>query len=87
MKKIALALAGASVAITGVAATPASAADFRGDERGSYEQLQTRNYGQTTTSRRIGWGTTSASAMTTAPRGTAGSGAIASTAAMPATTW
>ncbi|HEX5238759.1 MAG TPA: RcnB family protein [Sphingomicrobium sp.] len=43
MKKIALALAGASVALTGLAATPASAADFRGHDRGRHEQDQTRN--------------------------------------------
>ena len=42
MKKIALALAGASVALTGFAATPAAAADFRGHDRGRYEQVQTR---------------------------------------------
>lgn len=42
MKKIALALAGASVAITGLAATPAAAADFRGHDRGRHEQVQTR---------------------------------------------
>jgi Ni/Co efflux regulator RcnB len=42
MKKIALALAGASVALTGLAATPAAAADFRGHDRGRYEQVQTR---------------------------------------------
>src|SRR5690242_15368226 len=43
MKKIALALAGASVAITGLAATPAAAADFgRHNDRGRYEQVQNR---------------------------------------------
>jgi|SRR5690348_12677415 Ni/Co efflux regulator RcnB len=42
MKKIALALAGASVAITGLAATPAAAADFRGHDRGRYEQVNKR---------------------------------------------
>jgi Ni/Co efflux regulator RcnB len=40
MKKLTLALAGASVALTGLAA-PAAAADFR-HERGRYEQVQTR---------------------------------------------
>lgn len=42
MKKIVLALAGASVALTGLAATPASAADFRGHDRGRFEQVQNR---------------------------------------------
>ena len=42
MKKIALALAGASVAFTGLAATPASAEGFRGHDRGRYEQVNTR---------------------------------------------
>jgi Ni/Co efflux regulator RcnB len=42
MKKIALALAGASVALTGFAATPAAAADFRGHDRGRYEQVNKR---------------------------------------------
>jgi Ni/Co efflux regulator RcnB len=43
MKKIALALAGASVAITGLVATPAAAADFgRHNDRGRYEQVQNR---------------------------------------------
>jgi len=43
MKKIALALAGASVALTGLAATPASAADFgRHNDRGRYEQVHKR---------------------------------------------
>jgi Ni/Co efflux regulator RcnB len=46
MKKIALALAGASVAITGLAASPAAAADFRGHDRGRQEQVQTRNFQQ-----------------------------------------
>jgi Ni/Co efflux regulator RcnB len=42
MKKLSLALAGASVALTGIAATPASAADFNRHDRGRYEQVQTR---------------------------------------------
>ena len=42
MKKIALALAGASVALTGLVATPAAAADFRGHDRGRYEQVTKR---------------------------------------------
>ncbi len=43
MKKIALALAGASVALTGFAATPAAAADFgRHNDRGRYEQVNKR---------------------------------------------
>jgi len=42
MKKIALALAGASVALTGLAATPASAADFNRHDRGQYEQTHNR---------------------------------------------
>jgi Ni/Co efflux regulator RcnB len=42
MKKLTLALAGASVALTGIAATPASAADFGRHDRGRYEQVQTR---------------------------------------------
>jgi Ni/Co efflux regulator RcnB len=43
MKKIALALAGASVALTGFAATPAAAADFgRHNDRGRYEQVHKR---------------------------------------------
>ena len=43
MKKIALALAGASVALSGLAATPASAADFgRHNDRGRYEQTHKR---------------------------------------------
>jgi Ni/Co efflux regulator RcnB len=40
MKKFALALAGASVALTGLAATPASAAGRH--DRNRYEQVQTR---------------------------------------------
>lgn len=46
MKKIALALAGASVALTGLVATPAAAADFRGHDRGPFEQVQNRNFNQ-----------------------------------------
>ena len=43
MKKIALALAGASVALTGLVATPASAADFgRHNDRSRFEQVQKR---------------------------------------------
>jgi Ni/Co efflux regulator RcnB len=42
MKKIALALAGASIAITGLAATPAAAADFNRHDRDRHEQVQTR---------------------------------------------
>jgi Ni/Co efflux regulator RcnB len=42
MKKLTLALAGASVALTGIAATPASAAPFDRHDRGRYEQVQTR---------------------------------------------
>jgi Ni/Co efflux regulator RcnB len=44
MKKLTLALAGASVALTGLAATPAAAADFgrHNNDRGRYEQVQTR---------------------------------------------
>jgi Ni/Co efflux regulator RcnB len=42
MKKLALALAGASVALTGIMATPAAAADFNRHDRGRYEQVQTR---------------------------------------------
>lgn len=43
MKKIALALAGASVALTGLVATPAAAADFgRHNDRGRYEQVNKR---------------------------------------------
>jgi Ni/Co efflux regulator RcnB len=43
MKKIVLGLAGASVALGALAATPASAADFRGQDRGRFEQVQSRN--------------------------------------------
>src|SRR4051812_12130432 len=42
MKKLTLALAGASVALTGLAATPASAADFGRHDRNRYEQVRTR---------------------------------------------
>jgi Ni/Co efflux regulator RcnB len=42
MKKLTLALAGASMALTGFAATPASAADFNRHDRGRYEQVQVR---------------------------------------------
>jgi len=42
MKKFALALAGASVAVTGLVATPASAAAFGRHDRNRYEQVQTR---------------------------------------------
>lgn len=42
MKKIMLALAGGSVALTGLAATPASAANFNRHDRDRYEQVQTR---------------------------------------------
>ena len=42
MKKLALALAGASVAVTGLAATPASAAVFGRHDRYGYEQVRTR---------------------------------------------
>ena len=42
MKKLMLAVAGASVALTGFAATPASAADFGNHNRGRYEQVQNR---------------------------------------------
>ena len=42
MKKLILAFAGASVALTGLAATPASAADFGNHNRGRYEQVQKR---------------------------------------------
>lgn len=41
MKKIALALAGASVALSGIAATPAAAAPF-GHDRNRHGQVQTR---------------------------------------------
>jgi Ni/Co efflux regulator RcnB len=41
MKKFAIALAGASVALTGLVATPAAAADFgRHNDRGRHEQVQ-----------------------------------------------
>lgn len=46
MRKIVLALAGAAVALGGFAATPASAADFRGHDRGQYVQSQGRNFAQ-----------------------------------------
>ncbi|HZU50291.1 MAG TPA: RcnB family protein [Sphingomicrobium sp.] len=46
MRKIALALAGASVALTALVATPASAADFRGNDRGRVEQMQSRGFAQ-----------------------------------------
>ena len=46
MRKIVLALAGASVALGGLAATPAAAADFRGHDRGRFEQAQGRNFVQ-----------------------------------------
>ncbi|MGZ2413029.1 Ni/Co efflux regulator RcnB [Sphingomonas sp. F9_3S_D5_B_2] len=42
MKKLFLAFAGASVALTGLTATPASAADFGRQDRGRYHQVQTR---------------------------------------------
>ena len=42
MKKLMLAVAGASVALTGLIATPASAADFGNHNRGRYEQVQKR---------------------------------------------
>ena len=42
MKKLMLAVAGASVALTGFAATPASAADFGNHNRGRYEQVHNR---------------------------------------------
>jgi Ni/Co efflux regulator RcnB len=42
MKKLTLAIAGASVALTGLMAAPASAADFNRHDRGRYEQVQTR---------------------------------------------
>jgi Ni/Co efflux regulator RcnB len=47
MKKIVLALAGASVALTGLAAAPASAAEFGRRDRGRVEQVQTRDFQQT----------------------------------------
>lgn len=43
MKRIALALAGASIAFTGLAATPAAAADWGGHDRGRVEQVQSRS--------------------------------------------
>jgi Ni/Co efflux regulator RcnB len=42
MKKITLALTGASVALTGLVTTPAAAADFGRHDRGRYEQVQNR---------------------------------------------
>ena len=42
MKKIALAFAGASVALTGLAATPASAAPYGHQNHGRHVQVQTR---------------------------------------------
>jgi Ni/Co efflux regulator RcnB len=42
MKKFALALAGASVALTGIVATPASAAGFDRHDRGRHEQVNRR---------------------------------------------
>jgi Ni/Co efflux regulator RcnB len=42
MKKFALALAGASVALTGIVATPAAAAGFDRHDRGRYEQVNKR---------------------------------------------
>jgi Ni/Co efflux regulator RcnB len=42
MKKFALALAGASVALTGLAAAPAAAAGFRDHNRGQYQQVNKR---------------------------------------------
>jgi Ni/Co efflux regulator RcnB len=44
MKKIALALAGASVAFTGLAATPASAQEYGRFDRNRHEQVQTRQF-------------------------------------------
>lgn len=44
MKKLTLALAGASVAVAGIAATPASAAEFGRHDRGRYEQVQNRKF-------------------------------------------
>jgi Ni/Co efflux regulator RcnB len=44
MRKFALALAGASVALTGLAATPAAAADFGRHDRGTFEQVQNRGF-------------------------------------------
>src|SRR5579872_4405301 len=49
MKKIALALAGASVALAGIAASPAAAADFNGHDRGRIEQVQNRSFVQNRT--------------------------------------
>jgi Ni/Co efflux regulator RcnB len=46
MKKIALALAGASIAVTGLAASPAEAANFRGHDRARSEQVQSRSFTQ-----------------------------------------
>src|ERR1700759_2815537 len=43
MKRIALALAGASIAITGLSATPAAAADWGGPDGGRVEQVQNRS--------------------------------------------
>lgn len=43
MKKIALALAGASVALAGLA-SPAAAADWNGHDRGRIEQVQSRSF-------------------------------------------
>ena len=40
MKKLTLALAGASVALTGIAATPAMAADFGRHDRNRYEHVE-----------------------------------------------
>jgi Ni/Co efflux regulator RcnB len=42
MKKLILAAVGASVALTAVAATPASAASFDRNDRGRHEQVQKR---------------------------------------------
>jgi Ni/Co efflux regulator RcnB len=42
MKKLMLALTGASVALTGLVATPASAANFDRHDRNRYEQVRTR---------------------------------------------
>jgi Ni/Co efflux regulator RcnB len=44
MKKFALALAGASMAVTGLAATPASAQEFGRFDRNRHEQVQTRQF-------------------------------------------
>lgn len=43
MKKIVLALAGASVALAGLA-SPAAAADWNGHDRGRFEQVQNRSF-------------------------------------------